>query len=41
MNVREFLEQQEHLQLDPRAAFSNETRGRLRPEEVRSDDVRT
>ena len=41
MNVREFLEQQEHLQLDPKAAFSNETRGRLRPEELRSDDVRT
>ncbi len=41
MTVRKFLEQQEHEQLDPRAAFSDETQGRLRPEETREDDVRT
>ena len=41
MNVRELLEQQEHEQLSSRAAFSGESRGRLRPEEDRSDDVRT
>ncbi len=41
MTLREELERQEHLQLDPRAAFSDESRGRLRPEEPRCEDVRT
>lgn len=41
MTIREELEQLEHEQLDPRAAFSDESRGRLRPEEPRAEDVRT
>ncbi len=41
MTLRQELERQEHLQLDPRAAFSDESRGRLRPEELRGEDVRT
>ena len=41
MSVREYLEQQEHLILDPRAAFSDQSRGRPIPEEIREDDVRT
>ena len=41
MTVREFLEQQEHLNLDPRAAFSDQTRGRPMGEELREDEVRT
>ena len=41
MTVREFLEQQEHLNLDPRAAFSDQSRGRPMGEEVRDEDVRT
>ena len=41
MTVRQFLEQQEHLNLDPRAAFSDQSRGRPIPEEPRDDDVRT
>ncbi len=41
MSVRAFLEQQEHLYLDPRAAFSNESKGRPIPEEVCDDEVRT
>ena len=41
MTLREELEQQEHLHLDPKAAFSDESRGRLRPEEPRAEDVRT
>ena len=41
MTLRQELERQEHLQLDPRAAFSDESRGRLRPEEPRAEDVRT
>ena len=41
MTLREQLEQQEHLQLDPNAAFSDESRGRLRPVEVEREDVRT
>lgn len=40
MNIREELEQQEHLRLNPLAAFSDESRGRIRPEEPR-EDVRT
>lgn len=41
MSVRDFLEQQEHLYLDPRAAFSDQSKGRPIPEEVREDEVRT
>ena len=41
MNLREELERQEHEQLDPKAAFADESRGRLHPEEPRVDDVRT
>ena len=39
MTIRQEMERQEHLQLDPKAAFSDETRGRLRPAE--ENDVRT
>ena len=41
MNLREELERQEHEHLDPRAAFADESRGRLHPEEPRVEDVRT
>lgn len=41
MNIREKLERQEHLRLNPLAAFSDESRGRIRPEEPREEDVRT
>ena len=41
MTLRQELERQEHLQLDKRAAFADESRGRLHPEEPRSEDVRT
>ena len=41
MTVREFLEQQEHLNLDPRAAFSDRSKGRPLGEDAREDDVRT
>ncbi len=41
MSIRELMEQQEHLHLDPRAAFSDRSRGRPIPEEYRADDVRT
>ena len=41
MTLREELEALEHQQLDPRAAFSDESRGRLHPEESRAEDVRT
>ena len=41
MTLRQELEQQEHQQLDKRAAFADESRGRLHPEEPRSEDVRT
>ncbi len=41
MTLREELEALEHAQLDKRAAFADETRGRLRPEEPRVEDVRT
>ena len=39
MTIRQELEQQEHTQLDKRAAFADETRGRLRPAE--ENEVRT
>ena len=41
MTLREELERQEHEHLDKRAAFADESRGRLHPEEPRIDDVRT
>ena len=41
MTLREELEKLEHQQLSPRAAFSDESRGRLHPEEDRVEDVRT
>ena len=41
MTLREELERLEHQQLSPKAAFSDETRGRLHPEEDRIEDVRT
>ena len=41
MTLREELEALEHIQLDESAAFSNETKGRLHPEEPRMEDVRT
>ena len=41
MTLREELEALEHQQLDRLAAFADETRGRLHPEEPRPDDVRT
>ena len=41
MTVREILEQEEYTRLDPAAAFSNQSKGRLRPEEPRELDVRT
>ncbi len=41
MTFREELERQEHLRLREKAAFSDETAGRVRPEEDEIDDVRT
>ncbi len=41
MNVRQHLEQQEHRHFDKKAAFSNLTRGRLRPEMPDENDMRT
>ncbi len=41
MTVREELEREEHLQLNPRAAFSDESRGRNLPEQPNELDVRT
>lgn len=41
MTIREELEKLEHTQLDKRASFADETRGRLHPEEERTEDVRT
>ena len=41
MTLREELEALEHQQLDSRAAFADETRGRFRPETPRTEDVRT
>ena len=41
MTVREELERQEHDRLDKSAAFADESRGRLRPEEPGVEDVRT
>ena len=41
MTIREELEALEHTQLDRMAAFADETKGRLHPEEPRITDVRT
>ena len=41
MTIRQELELLEHRRLNPLAAFSDQTRGRLRPEEPREQDVRT
>lgn len=41
MTVREELERLEHRNLNPLAAFSDESRGRPRPSEPREQDVRT
>ena len=41
MTIREELEKLEHEQLDKRAAFADETKGRLHPEEAKVEDVRT
>ena len=41
MTLKEELERQEHEHLDPKAAFADESRGRLHPEEPRVEDVRT
>ena len=41
MTFREELERQEHLRLRENAAFSDESKGRVRPEEDQLDDVRT
>ena len=41
MTLREEMEQQEHKKLSPKAAFSDESRGRLRPLEEEEEDVRT
>ena len=41
MTLREELERQEHERLDSKAAFADESRGRLHPEEPRLEDVRT
>ena len=41
MTIRQELEKLEHVHLDKRAAFADETKGRLHPEEARAEDVRT
>ena len=41
MTVREELERQEHRKLNPLAAFADESRGRIRKEAEREEDVRT
>lgn len=41
MTVRERLEQTEHLHLSPKAAFSDQSRGRFTAEEPSDTDVRT
>ncbi len=41
MTIREEMERQEHDALDPKAAFSDGSRGRVRPEEPKDGDVRT
>ena len=41
MTIREQLEHLEHRHLNPLAAFSDQSKGRLVPEELRENDVRT
>lgn len=41
MTVREILEKEEYTRLDPAAAFSDRSKGRLRPEAQQDEDVRT
>ena len=41
MDIREQLEQLEHQRLSNKAQFSDESRGRLYPEETTEGDVRT
>ena len=41
MTIRQMLEQDEHERLQRGAAFSDESRGRIRPESYRENDVRT
>ena len=41
MNIRENLEKQEHMHLSEKAAFSDCSKGRVRPEEPAQNDVRT
>ena len=41
MTVRQRLEAEEHKHLDSKAAFSDESKGRLRPEAEEENDVRT
>ena len=41
MDIRKVLEEEEHSRLEPGAAFSNQSKGRLRPEEEETTDLRT
>ena len=41
MNIRQMLEADEHVYLQKRAAFSDESKGRVRSEEPKDNDVRT
>ncbi len=41
MTIRQELEKLEHVQLDKRASFADESKGRLHPEEAKVEDVRT
>ncbi|MBQ8797354.1 MAG: deoxyguanosinetriphosphate triphosphohydrolase [Oscillospiraceae bacterium] len=41
MQIRKSLEQEEHSRLDPKAAFSDESKGRPCPQEPEENDVRT
>lgn len=40
-DLKKMLEQQERSRLNPKASFSDESRGRIRPEQERENDVRT
>ena len=40
-DTKRFFEQQEHLRLDKKAAFSDKSQGRIRPEPEQDNDVRT
>lgn len=41
MTIRQRLEAEEHKRLDPKAAFSDESKGRLRAQVLEENDVRT